>query len=255
MRKFGLIGKALDHSRSKDYFLQKFSKEGFSDCIYENIQMDDLGNFRNLVQSDPDLCGLNITIPYKREVMQYIDEFDPVAEAVEAVNWIKITRKGDNIILAGYNTDAAAFKETLKPLLRNEYHKALVLSTGGASMAVCHALKELNIEYTLVSRKEKKGALTYSGIRSGIIANHNVIINTTPVGMHPDEGKCLPLPFETLTTNHLMYDLIYNPEETLFLKNGREAGARIKNGLEMLYLQAELSWRIWNDDQSLVLSR
>lgn len=246
IRKFGLIGKHLNHSLSKDYFTKKFAIEEKSDCIYENLELDDLRNFRNLIQIDHDLCGINITNPYKHEVMQYLDKLDPLAEIVGAVNCIRITRTGRLINLEGYNTDTIAFRETLKPLLQKKNRKALVLGTGGASMAVCHALKELNIEHTLVSRMEKAGVLTYSGISKKVIEGHQVIINTTPVGMHPDEGKCLPLPYDALTSGHLMYDLIYYPEETLFLKKGREAGARIKNGLEMLKMQAELSWKIWD---------
>jgi len=247
MRKFGLIGKSIDHSLSKAYFLRKFLSEGITDCIYENFQLDGLRDLRNLIQSNIDLCGINITNPFKLEVMPQLDELDPLAEAVGAVNCIKITRNKSLINLKGYNTDMIAFRETLKPLLQSEYRNALVFGTGGASRAICHALKELNIEHTLVSRAEKAGALSYPVINDKVIASHKVIINATPVGMHPDEGKCLPIPYDALTTSHLLYDLIYNPEETLFLKKGLKAGARIKNGLEMLHLQAEMSWKIWND--------
>lgn len=246
MRKFGLIGKFLDHSWSKEYFHQKFIREEIRDCLYENFQLDDLTHLRELILHDQELCGLNVTIPYKSEVMRYVDLIDPVAEAVQAVNCVKITRSGNIINLTGYNTDTIAFRETLKPLLRKEHRKALVLGTGGSSRAVCHALKDLHIAYALVSRKAKAGALTYSSISSRIIADHQVIINTTPVGMFPNNDQCPPLPYKYLTSQHLVYDLIYNPEETLFLKKGRETGAQIKNGLEMLHLQAELSWKIWN---------
>lgn len=192
------------------------------------------------------MAGLNITIPYKTEIIPYLDELSPVAKSIGAVNCIKITGNGFNLSLKGYNTDADAYRETLKPLLQNEHSNALVLGTGGAARAVCYALKDLNIEYTLVSRKEKPGVLTYSDINKQIIYEHSLIINATPVGMFPDENHCPPLPYKALTPKHLIYDLIYNPEETLFLKKGKEAGAQVKNGLEMLYLQAEMSWKVWN---------
>jgi len=250
MRIFGLIGKSIDHSWSKAYFLQKFMSEGIIDCLYENFQLDGLGNLRNLIQSNEDLRGINITVPFKLEVIPYLDGLDPLAESVRAVNCIKIIRKKSSINLKGYNTDMIAFRETIKPLLKKEYRNALVLGTGGASRAVCQALKELNIEHTLVSRTQKAAVLTYPEISKKVIENHQVIINTTPVGMNPDEGKCLPIPYQALTADHLLYDLIYNPEETIFLKKSRDAGAQIKNGLEMLHLQAELSWEIWNNQVS-----
>ncbi len=191
--------------------------------------------------------GLNITIPYKQEIIRYVDELDPVAEAIQAVNCIKINRIKDKIHLTGYNTDMAAFRDTLKPLLRDKTcQKALVSGTGGAARAVCHALKELNIGFTIVSREEKAGVITYRDLDSHIMSEHELIINATPAGMFPDTGHCPPLPYSYLTGYHLLYDLVYNPAETLFLKKGAEAGARVKNGLEMLQLQAELSWKIWN---------
>lgn len=246
MRKFGLIGKSLIHSRSKEYFYQKFIHEHISDSVYDNYPLDDLKNLLELILKYQNLCGLNVTMPFKTEVMHYLDEIDPVALVVQAVNCIKITRNGNIIRLTGYNTDAAAFRETLKPLLLKEHNKALVLGTGGSSRAVCQALDDLHIGYTLVSRMEKPGILTYSNITNHTIDEHRVIINATPVGMFPDESQCPPLPYEYLKNQHLVYDLIYNPAETLFLKKGREGGAQIKNGLEMLYLQAEMSWDIWN---------
>jgi shikimate dehydrogenase len=254
MRKFGLIGQSLEHSGSKQYFHRKYSRETIIDCQYENFQLDDIKTLRDLIQNDKNLSGLNVTIPFKKDVIHYIDVIDPLAEACQAVNCIKIIRSGTIVSLKGYNTDTIAFRETLKPLLKREYRRALVLGTGGASGAVCQALKDLNIEYTLVSRKKNSGVLTYSGISQRVLADHYIIVNTTPVGMYPDEGKFLPLPYNELTESHILYDLIYNPEETMFLKKGREAGARVKNGLAMLELQAELSWKIWNDDWSPVVS-
>jgi len=246
MRKFGLIGKSLDHSWSKEYFQQKFIKETISNCVYENFPLGDLPSLREMIFHDKALCGLNVTNPYKVEVLNYLDDLDNAAEAIGAVNCLKISRNGDNIHIKGFNTDMAAFRDTLLPLLNETCRKALVLGTGGASRAVCHALKELNIGYSIVSRKEKAGYLTYADLNNRIIADHQVIINATPVGMFPKNDHCPPLPYSFLTSYHLLYDLVYNPEMTLFLKKAREPGARIKNGLEMLQLQAELSWKIWN---------
>lgn len=246
MRKFGLIGKSLLHSRSKEYFLQKFTREHLSDCIYENYQLDDLKDIRRVVLNEPFLMGLNVTTPYKVEIRKYMDDMDPIANELQAVNCIKISRNGNIIKLTGINTDAEAFRESLKPLLRTDHNWALVLGTGGAAKAVCYALNELCISHTLVSRREKPGILKYSDITSQIIADHKIIINATPVGMFPEEKQYPPLPYRYLTSKHLLYDLIYNPEETVFLKKGIEVGAQVKNGLEMLELQAELSWEVWN---------
>jgi len=246
MRKFGIIGKPIQHSWSKDYFNRKFLQEKINDCIYENFQVDNLDVLRDLVLQDLELAGLNITIPYKVEVLKHLDESDPVAGLIGAVNCVKISRTGNSIYLKGFNTDMPAFRDSLKPFLTENHRKALVLGTGGAARAVCHALKELHLEYRLVSRFNKEGALTYPEINQRIITDNQIIINATPVGMHPYEDDCPLLPYSCLTSFHLLYDLVYNPEMTLFLKKGREAGARIKNGLEMLQMQAELSWKNWN---------
>jgi len=246
MQKYGLIGKSLDHSWSKDYFQQKFKREKINNCVYENFPLGDLIGFRNLVLDDTELSGLNITNPYKLEIIPYLDDLDPAAEAIKAVNCLQISRRGNSVHIIGYNTDMPAFRDTLIPLFHKFLRKALVLGTGGAARAVCHALKELNIDYSVVSRQEKEGHLNYARIDGPIIADHMLIINATPVGMLPNMGDCPPLPYSFLTSYHLLYDLVYNPEMTLFLKKARESGARIKNGLEMLHLQAELSWRIWN---------
>jgi shikimate dehydrogenase len=246
MRKFGIIGKPIQHSWSKDYFNRKFLREGIHDCVYENFQVDNLDFIRDLVLQDKELAGLNITIPFKVEVIKRLDESDQVAGLIGAVNCVKISRAGNSVYLKGYNTDMPAFRDSLKPLLTENQKRALVLGTGGAARAVCQALKELNLEYRLVTRINKGGALTYSDINQRIITDNQIIINATPVGMHPFADDCPLLPYSCLTSFHLLYDLVYNPEMTLFLKKGLEAGARIKNGLEMLQRQAELSWEIWN---------
>jgi shikimate dehydrogenase len=181
MREFGLIGNSLLHSRSKKYFLEKFTREHLSDCIYDNYQFDDLKDVRGFLLNQPDLVGLNVTSPFKVEIMKYMDDNDPVANSIGAINCIKIRRIGTDIKLTGFNTDAQAFLESLKPLPGKDHKKALVLGTGGAARAVCHALKELNIGYTLISRNEKPGILTYSALTSQIIADYNMIINATPV--------------------------------------------------------------------------
>lgn len=246
MKKFGLIGKFLEHTWSKDYFDKKFVHEGIINCEYENIALNDLKGFKEMVYNDTALSGFNITIPYKIEIRNYIDKVDSLAADVGAVNCLKIDRDGKHAHITGYNTDMPAFRETLKPLLNESYRQALVLGTGGAARAVCYALDELNIGYSLVSRKKQPGLLEYHQITSQVINNHLLIINATPVGMFPDSDQCPPLPFESLSQQHLLYDLVYNPEKTLFLKTGSAAGAKIKCGLEMLELQAELSWKIWN---------
>lgn len=246
MRKFGLIGKSLDHSWSEEYFHLKFIKENIANCIYKNYLLEDLNGLRKMVLGDTELSGLNITIPYKIDILKYLDETDPVAEEIQAVNCLQILRKENSVKITGYNTDMPAFRESLMPLLREYRRKALVLGSGGAARAVCYALKELNIDYSIVSRQEHPGVLTYSDLDKQIITGHQVIINATPVGMFPNSGDYPPLPYSFLTNHHLLYDLIYNPDETIFLKMGRSAGAMIKNGLEMLQIQAELSWKIWN---------
>jgi shikimate dehydrogenase len=246
MRKFGLIGKSLLHSSSKVSFLLKFTREHLSDCTYENYPLDDLKNLRPLILNEPGLSGLNVTIPYKIEIIPHLDVLSPEAKAIGAVNCIKINRNGNKIFLEGYNTDADAFRETLNPFLSKDHIRALVLGTGGAARAVCHALTDLNIDFTLVTRDSKPGLLTYPGITRKIMEDHLLIVNTTPVGMFPDDNQCPLLPYKYLKSNHLLYDLIYNPEETLFLKKGIGAGAQVKNGSEMLHLQAEMSWKTWN---------
>jgi shikimate dehydrogenase len=246
MRTFGLIGKSLEHSWSKEYFKQKFIRENLDDCTYINFPLEDLQGLCGLISEDGSISGINVTIPYKVEVIDYIDELDPAAEVIGAVNCLKIFRTGNDHYIKGFNTDRVAFRETLKPLLDESCHKALVLGTGGAARAVSIALQDLHIAYSIVSREKKKGFLTYLDLDESIINDHPLIVNATPSGMFPDSSQCPPLPYKHLTNAHLLYDLVYNPAETLFLKKGAESGARINNGLEMLQLQAELSWKIWN---------
>ncbi len=238
---YGLIGYPLTHSFSPSYFNSKFQCEGI-DAVYHSFPIPDIGHFASLLQTHPHICGLNVTIPYKQSVISYLNELDIVAEAIGAVNCISII----NGSAKGYNTDVIGFKESLLPLLQRHHTHALVLGTGGASKAVTYVLAKLGIAYEMVSRTKGPENLTYNDLTDELITAHRLIINTTPLGMHPDMDKVPPIPFTSIGSEHLLYDLIYNPEETLFLKMGKMHGAQTKNGLEMLHLQAEAAWRIWN---------
>lgn len=260
MKKYGLIGYPLGHSFSKDYFTKKFEREGLTDCVYEIFPLPNLSGFEDLIRSEPDLCGLNVTIPHKIGVMFYLTEIDEAAKAIDAVNCIKVVNarpaasffSGEvssmNVKLIGYNTDAYGFEKSLSPLLKSNHTKALVLGTGGASRAVTYVLQKLHIEYILVSRRSVGKQLKYADLNQEIIESHPLIINTSPVGMAPHIDECPDIPYEYLSSQHLLYDLIYNPEKTEFLKRGEAKGAAIKNGMEMLQLQAEKAWEIWNSE-------
>jgi shikimate dehydrogenase len=244
MKRLGLIGYPLSHSFSRQYFRDKFQKEGIKDWAYDLYPLEDIRRLPGLISSLPALCGLNVTIPHKIAVLDYMDELDPAAAAIGAVNTILIT--GSH--LKGYNTDAWGFDESLKPLLRKEDKRALILGNGGATKAVKYVLERLGIICAVVSRQENKGMM-YDDIDREIMETHSLIINTTPLGMFPETGKAPLIPYQYLDDNHLLYDLIYNPAETLFLKYGRGTGSRVKNGLEMLHLQAEKAWSIWTNHQ------
>jgi shikimate dehydrogenase len=247
MKTYGLIGYPLEHSFSQKYFTDKFEKEKLN-ARYLNFPIASISDFPELFKHHPYLAGLNVTIPYKEQVISFLDELDDTAQEIGAVNVIKISWDGLNYSLKGYNSDIVGFKESLFPLLTIDHKRALVLGTGGASKAVVTALKQLNIEYRYVSRTpENENILSYNDLTPETIKDHKLIINTTPLGMYPQTDKCPSIPYEHLTNEHLLFDLIYNPEETLFLKKGKEKGAKTKNGLEMLYLQAEEAWRIWNE--------
>lgn len=247
MRKFGLIGYPLGHSFSKKYFTDKFLREGYSDCSYENYPVPDINELPRLILSDPDITGLNVTIPYKSEVIRFLDEIDNEAAMVGAVNVLKIKKSRNNSTIKGFNSDITGFRDTLLPLLTPTVKKALVLGTGGSSKAVCHVLKSISVGYTLISRDRKKDCLTYNDLDETIFKSHLLIINTTPLGMHPDPEGRPDLNYNLITKDHILFDLVYNPELTTFLKLGRERGATVMNGLKMLERQAERSWEIWND--------
>ena len=245
MKIYGLIGYPLSHSFSKGFFAEKFKKEGIQDCTYENFPLADIAELTALLEQQPNLCGLNVTIPYKEAVLPWLDELSPAAEQIKAVNCIHF-RAGKKI---GFNTDVMGFKRSLQPLLKPHHTNALVLGTGGAAKAVMFVLEEMNIPFIVVSRKAQEGVVTYESLDKEVMDAHTIIINTSPLGMYPQTDAAPALPYDAITKHHLLYDLIYNPEKTLFLQRGEERGAAIKNGHEMLVLQAEASWDIWNEKQ------
>jgi len=244
VRLFGLIGYPLSHSFSKTYFIEKFSRECIGDAAYENFEIEKIALLGKIVADHPCLSGLNVTIPFKEAVIRYLDELSDDAREIGAVNTIKVSSGK----LKGFNTDYIGFMRSLIPLLKPWHKKALILGTGGSSLAVKYALEKLGIEFLLVSRNPlEENEIGYPGITKDLIEEYTLIINTTPVGMFPDVSKAPDIPYQFLNAGHLLFDLIYNPEETLFLKQGKERGAAIKNGYEMLVLQAEESWRVWSE--------
>ncbi len=247
LRLFGLIGKALSHSFSKKYFEEKFQRESIEDARYENFPLDSIDQFPSLLEQHPSLRGLNVTIPFKKPVIAYLDSVDEISGDIGAVNTVKMIETGRRSFLAGYNTDVHGFRDSLVPYLGRSDKKALVLGTGGAAEAVVFVLKNLGIEPLSVSRNpSSEDQLSYNDLNPAIIRECRVIINTTPVGMYPDINGYPDIPYTGLTEKHLLYDLVYNPEVTLFLQKGRDVGAIIINGRKMLELQAERSWEIWN---------
>lgn len=242
MKTYGLIGYPLSHSFSKGYFAEKFKKEGIADCRYENFPIADIAAFPTLFHQEEDLCGLNVTIPYKEVVIPFLDDLSDAAKNIGAVNCIRL-EDGKKI---GYNTDVIGFSNSLKPLLKAHHTHALVLGTGGAAKAVMYALRELQIPYTVVSRTATADAIAYTSLDKKIMEQHTLLINTTPLGMFPNVDAHPPIPYEYIGSQHLLYDLVYNPPVTKFLALGEERGAAVKNGHEMLILQAEAAWAIWN---------
>ncbi|RPD40833.1 shikimate dehydrogenase family protein [Chitinophaga barathri] len=239
MRLFGLIGFPLSHSFSKGFFADKFRNESITGCHYENFPIPSIEEFPGLWAHHAELEGLNVTIPYKQAVIPYLDELSDAAKAIGAVNCIR--RKDGK--LTGNNTDVIGFSRSLQPLLQPQHTKALILGTGGAAKAVKYSLEQLGITYTEVSRS---GPVQYEALNETMMREHTLIVNTTPLGMYPNVNEAPPIPYEFTGAQHLFYDLIYNPAETQFMKNGAAQGAAVKNGHEMLVLQAEASWEIWN---------
>ena len=245
MDKYGLIGYPLGHSFSVNYFNQKFADEGIN-AKYINFEIPTVEQIIEVVSANPELKGLNVTIPYKERVIEYLDQLSPEARAIGAVNVIRVTHDGGKIHMKGFNSDVIGFTQSIEPMLENYHKKALVLGTGGASKAICYGLKSLGLETVCVSRYERPETICYKDITSEVVQEYNVIVNCTPVGMFPKTNQCPQLPYEALTDRNILYDLIYNPNETLFMKKGAERGAQVKNGLEMLLLQAFASWEMWN---------
>jgi shikimate dehydrogenase len=243
---YGLIGKPLDHSWSQSYFEEKFRKENIKASGYSLFELEDIADLRKLVLADPRIAGLNVTIPYKISVIDHLDRLHPEAQAIGAVNCITVSRNGNHAVLEGHNTDYLAFFQTLLPFLPRGINKALVLGTGGASRAVCHALRIAGIEPVVVSRNRQEGMMNYEDVDGAVIRGHLLIVNTTPLGTAGFSDIAPPLPYKTLSEEHILYDLTYNPLQTRFLKNAVSAGAEAVNGLEMLQIQAELSWKVWN---------
>ncbi len=238
---YGLIGYPLTHSFSPAFFAEKFEKEGI-EASYSLFPISSINELPALLANDSCLRGLNVTIPYKQAVLPYLHTIDTAAVHTGAVNCIDIR----NGIVTGYNTDIIGFRQSLQPLLQPQHTHALILGTGGASLAVKYVLDKLGIVYQSVSRTKSEHTRAYEDLAEETVAGHTLIINTTPAGMYPDVDSCPPLPYHAISSQHLLYDLVYNPEETLFLAKGKTQGATVKNGLEMLQLQAEASWDIWN---------
>ena len=246
MEKYGLIGYPLGHSFSIGYFNEKFQNEGI-DAEYVNFEIPQIEMLPEIIASNPNLKGLNVTIPYKEKVISYLDHVSPEARTIGAVNVIRVIHKGKNVILKGYNSDVIGFTQSIEPRLETYHKKALILGTGGASKAVNYGLKSLGLETVFVSRFERPGTIQYEKLTPDDIREYNVIVNCTPCGMYPHSNKCPNLPYEAMDSHTLLYDLIYNPDETLFMYKGRQQGATVVNGLEMLLLQAFASWEFWHE--------
>lgn len=245
MDKYGLIGYPLGHSFSIGYHNQRFADEGIN-AKYINFEIPSIDSLPEVLNSNPELKGLNVTIPYKEKVIEFLDYISPEARAIGAVNVIRVVHEGKNIKLRGYNSDVIGFTQSIEPMLESYHKKALVLGTGGASKAIAYALKSLGIESVFVSRYERPGTIQYGSITPEVVHEYPVIVNCTPLGMFPKVDTYPDLPYEAMDDKNILYDLIYNPDETLFMKLGAKQGASVKNGLEMLLLQAFASWEFWN---------
>lgn len=242
---YGLIGYPLGHSFSITYHNQRFADEGIN-AKYLNFEIPSIDDLFEVLGSNPELKGLNVTIPYKEKVIPFLDYVSPEARAIGAVNVIKVVHEGRKVLLKGYNSDVIGFTKSIEPMLEDYHKKALVLGTGGASKAVAYGLRSLGVEPVFVSRYERPDTIQYQRITPEVVKEYNVIVNCTPLGMYPKNDTCPDLPYEALDEKNILYDLIYNPDETLFMKRGAEHGAQTKNGLEMLLLQAFASWEFWN---------
>lgn len=251
MRFFGLIGFPLSHSFSEKYFAEKFQRENITDASYQLFPVETIEKLPRLISENPELAGLNVTIPYKEKVIPFLDELDETAKAVGAVNTIRISRLKSQVSrLKGYNTDVHGFRQSIKPFLTSAHERALILGTGGASKAVEYVLKQIGVDCIFVSREKKniagKTILSYEELNRYVIDSCKLIVNCSPVGTFPNINESPKLPYEAIGKEHLLYDLVYNPAETEFLKKGKANGAQIMNGLDMLKMQAEKAWEVWN---------
>ena len=247
MDKYGLIGYPLGHSFSISYFNQKFADEGIN-ATYENFEIPSIDDLPEIIDRYPNLRGLNVTIPYKEKVIPFLDSISPEARAIGAVNVIRVTHQKNKTLLKGYNSDVIGFTQSIEPMIDPKWHKkALILGTGGASKAINYGLKSLGIEPVFVSRYERPGTIQYQSITPDVVREYNVIVNCTPLGMYPNTDECPQLPYEAMDSHTILYDLIYNPDQTLFMRMGAKYGAEVKNGLEMLLLQAFASWEFWHE--------
>ena len=244
MREFGLIGKTLKHSFSQKYFEEKFKCEQITDASYSLFELTDIKQLTEFIRQHPQLVGFNVTIPYKQQIIPYLDELSEEAAAVNAVNTVVIERVGGQILTKGHNTDIIGFRESLREV--DLPKQALVLGTGGAAAAVTYVLENLGCRCTAISRDPQRG-LPYAALNADIIRQHKFIVNCTPLGTYPNINEKPDIPYEGLSGEHFLYDLVYNPSETAFLKEGILRGAKVQNGLQMLHAQAEASWRIWNN--------
>ena len=249
MRQFGLIGYPLGHSFSASYFARKFNKEGIK-ASYQNFPLASIKDFPALVSRENSLIGLNVTVPYKQEIIPFLDELGPTAKAIQAVNTISFKRTGEGLVLVGDNTDVIGFRQSLEQHLEPHHDSALVLGTGGSSRAVYYVLDLLGIAVTKVSRNAGPGQIRYEELDQGLISGTTLIVNTTPLGMYPQVDTFPPIPYEGVSEDHLLFDLVYNPEKTQFLARGEQEGAKIVNGHQMLINQAEASWEIWNAEDT-----
>lgn len=245
MKIYGLVGFPIGHSFSSKYFTEKFQSEKV-DATYHNFQMEDVQELSEILKNNHNIAGLNITIPHKTNIFAFLNEVDETAKAIGAVNVVKACKTNDGYHLKGYNTDVIGFENSLVPQLKPTHKKALVFGTGGASKAVIYVLKKLGIQYKYVSRTQGKGQFTYKDITHEIVSEYTLLINCTPLGMSPKQNLCPDIPYNSITQNHYLFDLIYNPEQSIFLKRGADKGADTKNGLDMLHLQADAAWEIWN---------
>ncbi len=248
MKTYGLIGYRLGHSFSRSFFTEKFANENLPDHEYVNFELDSIEEFPKVFNQGKDICGLNCTIPYKQQIIQFLDEIDVEAAQIGAVNTVKIINQNGRRILKGFNTDLYGFEHSLRPMLEAKQRKALILGTGGASKAIKFLFDKMGIAYLSATTKEVPGEkeIRYNQLTEDLMNEYLIVVNATPLGTFPKVDTCPDIPYQFITKDHVLYDLVYNPEETLFLKKGKAQGAKTKNGLEMLHLQALRAWEIWN---------